>query len=144
MEANYQQILVPVDGSKNAKRAFKRAVRIAHDNHAKLHLVNVIDTRSFENVSSIDESTVNELTDDAKTMLDKYQRIAEKRGIDTDYSIEYGSPKTTISHQMTKRWHVDLIVMGANGLTTVERVLIGSVAAYVSHAAPCDTLLVRK
>ncbi len=144
MISNYKQILVPIDGSKNAKLAFKRALVVAKNYHANLHLVNVIDTRAFENVSSLDESAVNEVTDQAKKMLDQYQKAAQDQGINTDYSIEYGSPKTIISHQMTKRWQIDLIIMGANGLTTVERVLIGSVAAYVSHAAPCDTLLVKR
>lgn len=144
MTENYQQILVPIDGSKNAKLAFKRALVVAKNDHAHLHLVNVIDTRTFDNISSIDESTIDKLTSKTKKTLDQYQASAQKQGINTDYSIEFGSPKTIISHQMTKRWHIDLIIMGANGLTTVERVLIGSVAAYVSHAAPCDTLLVRK
>ena len=144
MTADYQQILVPIDGSKNAKLAFERALKVAKANHAHLHLVNVIDTRVFNNISSIDESTINDLISKTKKSLDKYQKTAQKHGLDTDYSIEFGSPKTIISHRMTKRWHVDLIIMGANGLTTVERVLIGSVAAYVSHTAPCDTLLVRK
>ncbi|XIF20418.1 MAG: universal stress protein [Acetilactobacillus jinshanensis] len=143
MTENYQQILVPIDGSKNAKLAFKRALSVAKNNHAHLHLVNVIDTRTFDNISSIDESTIDKLTSKTKKTLDQYQASAQKQGLN-DYSIEFGSPKTIISHQMTKRWHIDLIIMGANGLTTVERVLIGSVAAYVSHAAPCDTLLVRK
>lgn len=129
MTTNYQQILVPIDGSKNAKLAFKRAMTVAKANHANLHLVNVIDTRAFDNISSVDESTIDQLTKDTKKSLDKYQAVAKKAGLNVDYSIEFGSPKTIISHQMTKRWHIDLIIMGANGLTTVERVLIGSVAA---------------
>ena len=144
MIQNYQQILVPVDGSQNATLAFKRALTVAQNYHAQLHLVNVIDPRIFQNLAGNDQSTVDQITSNSKELLDKYQQLAQKKRINTDYSIEYGSPKTIIAHKMTKRWNIDLIIMGANGLTTVERVLMGSVASYVSRTAPCDTLLIRK
>ena len=44
-------------------------------------------------------------------------------------------PKTSpLDHQP------DLIVMGRTGLTALERVLVGSVTAYVQRFAPCDVL----
>lgn len=144
MIQNYQRILVPVDGSKNAALAFKRALAVAQNYHAQLHLVNVIDPRILQNLAGDDKSAIDRITSNSKNLLDRYQSLAQKKHINADYAIEYGSPKTVIAHQMSKRWNIDLIIMGANGLTTVERVLIGSVASYVSRTAPCDTLLIRK
>ena len=45
MTLKYSQILVAVDGSKEAEWAFKKSVGIAERNNATLNLVNVIDTR---------------------------------------------------------------------------------------------------
>ena len=41
----YEKILVPIDGSKEAKLAFDKAIEVAKRNHAKLVLAHVIDTR---------------------------------------------------------------------------------------------------
>lgn len=45
MVKDYDNILVPVDGSETAERAFDKAVKIALDNNAHLDVLNVIDTR---------------------------------------------------------------------------------------------------
>ena len=47
MVEDYDNILVPVDGSETAERAFDKAVKIALDNNAHLDVLNVIDTRQF-------------------------------------------------------------------------------------------------
>ena len=56
MTQQYQHILVPVDGSKEAELAFKKAVAVALRNGAdtELQLLHVVDTRAFQNVSSFD------------------------------------------------------------------------------------------
>ena len=41
MMEDYNNILVPVDGSETAERAFDKAVQIAIDNNAHLDVLNV-------------------------------------------------------------------------------------------------------
>ena len=52
----YRRILVPVDGSEEAELAFKKAVAVAKRNgeDTELHLLHVVDTRAFQNISSFD------------------------------------------------------------------------------------------
>ena len=50
MELDYKTILVAVDGSNDAERAFRKAVQIARRNQAKLFLAHIIDTRAFTTV----------------------------------------------------------------------------------------------
>ena len=38
---------------------------------------------------------------------------------------------------------VDLIMIGATGLSYIERLFIGSVAQYIVTHATCDTLIIR-
>ena len=144
MIQQYKEILVPVDGSYEAELAFKKGIAVALRNKASLHLVHVIDTRAFQNISSFDTSMVEQVTDTAKTTLDKYIAEAKKAGLDdVDYSIEYGSPKTVIAHDIPTNLNIDLIMIGATGLNAVERLLIGSVTEYVTRTAICDVLVVR-
>ncbi|MBW1605819.1 universal stress protein [Lactobacillus sp. Sy-1] len=144
MQNNYKNILVPVDGSKEAKLAFDKAVAVAKDTNASIHMVHVIDTRSFQNISSFDSSMIEEATDNVKKTLDDYLSQANDAGIkNIDYSIEYGAPKFVIAKETPQRYHTDLIMMGATGLNAFERLMMGSVSDYVSKAASCDVLIVR-
>ncbi|USS85152.1 universal stress protein [Fructilactobacillus myrtifloralis] len=144
MLQEYNEILVPVDGSYGAELAFEKAVAIAKRNHAHLHLVHAIDTRAYQDISSFDTSIVDEITTKSKTRLEKALQTAHDAGLtDVDYSIEYGAPKTIIAKELPQTLKVDLIIMGATGLNAVARLLIGSVTEYVTRNAPCDVLVVK-
>ena len=47
MNQEYQNILVPVDGSKQAERALNKAIAVAKRNDAHIDILNVIDTRAM-------------------------------------------------------------------------------------------------
>lgn len=144
MLTQYQHIQVSVDGSKEADLAFSKAVAIAKRNGAILDILHVIDTRSFQNVSSFDSAMVEQVSNDAKKRMEEYKSRAIKAGIkDVHYSIEFGSPKTIIARDFPKKHDIDLIVVGATGLNAVERLLIGSVTEYVTRTANYDVLVCR-
>ncbi|WP_461240373.1 universal stress protein [Paucilactobacillus sp. N302-9] len=146
MLQQYQHILVPVDGSKEAELAFEKAVAVAKRNgeETELRLVHVVDTRAFQNISSFDTSMVEQVTETAKKTLDKYVDQAKEQGLkNVNYTIEYGAPKTIIARDVPNDMHADLIMIGATGLNAVERLLIGSVTEYVTRMAICDVLVVR-
>ncbi|EEU21158.2 universal stress protein [Lactobacillus mulieris] len=145
MLKQYSHIQIAVDGSKEADLAFSKAVAIAKRNNANLEILHVIDTRSFQNVSSFDSAMVEQVSADAKKKLEEYYDRAVKAGIkNVHYSIEFGSPKTIIAHEFPQKHQTDLIVLGATGLNAVERLLIGSVTEYVTRTADCDVIVIRQ
>lgn len=145
MLKQYSHIQIAVDGSKEADLAFSKAVAIAKRNNANLEILHVIDTRSFQNVSSFDSAMVEQVSADAKKNLEEYYDRAVKAGIkNVHYSIEFGSPKTIIAHEFPQKHQTDLIVLGATGLNAVERLLIGSVTEYVTRTADCDVIVIRQ
>ncbi|RHW49994.1 universal stress protein [Bombilactobacillus bombi] len=144
MLQQYNNILVAIDGSYEAEIAFHKAIEVAKRNHATLHILHVIDTRAFQDVSSFDSSMVEQVTETAKKTIDEYQTTAKDQGVAQVVSkIEYGAPKTTIARNYPKDHKIDLIMIGATGLNAVERLLIGSVTEFVTRNAPCDVLVVR-
>ena len=146
MLQNYKNILVPVDGSYESELAFKKAIDVAKRNgtDTKLHLVHVIDTRAFQNISSFDTAMVEQVSQTAAKTMESYVEEAKKVGFtNIDYAVEYGSPKVVIAKDLPKEKNIDLIMIGATGLNTVERILIGSVTEYVTRSATCDVLVVR-
>ncbi|MBA1435118.1 universal stress protein [Bombilactobacillus bombi] len=144
MLQQYNNIQVAIDGSYEAEMAFHKAIEVAKRNQATLHILHVIDTRAFQDVSSFDSSMVEQVTETAKKTIDEYQATAKAQGVNKVISkIEYGAPKTTIARNYPKDNDIDLIMIGATGLNAVERLLIGSVTEFVTRNAPCDVLVVR-
>lgn len=74
MTLKYNQILVAVDGSKEAEFAFKKSVSIAERNNATLNLVNIIDTRSFAAIEAYDRSIAERAQKFAEDLLGGYKK----------------------------------------------------------------------
>lgn len=51
--------------------------------------------------------------------------------------------KRIIAVDFIKDHHNDLIIMGATGMNAVERMLMGSVTAYVNQHALSDVLIIK-
>ncbi len=144
MTLKYEQILVAVDGSKEAEWAFRKSVGIATRNNATLNLVNIIDTRSFAAIEAYDRSIADRAQKFAEDLLSDYKKEAMAAGVQTvNIVVDYGSPKTMIPRDLASKVHADLIICGATGLNAVERFLIGSVSEHIVRSAKCDVLVVR-
>ncbi|SDO05324.1 universal stress protein [Alkalicoccus daliensis] len=147
MTFRYSTILVAVDGSDEAKRAFRKAVLLSKDHGAKLILVHIFEPRSTAVVGPAgphNQTTFPEAEQYAIGMLDEYKELAEKEGAsNVTVVLDYGSPKVKIAKDVAQKHNVDLIVTGATGLNAVERFLIGSVSQHITRHASCDVLIVR-
>lgn len=144
MALTYKDIIVAVDGSDEAKWAFKKAIAIADRNDATLHLINIIDTRSYAAVEAYDRSIAERAQKYAEELLTDYRKEAAVAGVaNVEIHVEYGSPKTLIPRDLAKKLNADLIICGATGLNRVERFLIGSVSENIVRSAKCDVLVVR-
>lgn len=144
MTQSFETILVAVDGSPEAEQAFYKAVNVAKRNQAKLILTHIIDTRAFQSTSAFDGALADDTTRMAQDSLNALAKEAEAHGLSNIESIvEYGIPKKAIAKDLPLKYNVDLIIIGATGLNTVERLLIGSVSEYVIRHAKCDVLVAR-
>ncbi|MDR1012732.1 MAG: universal stress protein [Lactobacillales bacterium] len=144
MLQEYKNILVAVDGSKEAEKALNKAIDTSKQNQAKLIITHIIDTRTFQAVSSFDGILAEQATKMAEETLKKYEEQAKQKGCNKIKTIlEYGSPKSIIAKQIPSEQTIDLIMLGATGLNAIERLFIGSVSEYVIRHAPCDALIVR-
>lgn len=145
MANHYKNIVVAVDGSKEAEYAFRKSIDVAKRNvGATLNLVNVIDTRSFAAVEAYDRSIAERAQQHSEELLNGYKAQAEAEGVENvNLVIEYGSPKNIITKELSNVVEADLIICGATGLNAVERFLIGSVSEAIVRTAKCDVLVIR-
>ena len=144
----YQRILVPIDGSDVSNAAVQEAARLARELHSQLCLVHVIDlTGLYWTVGSgVPVGDIERgVTQGGEQELNQAKAIAAGEGINPETTLirsESGRLSMAII-DYAKRWSADLIVMGAHGLSGLDRLFLGSVAEGVARSAPVPVLLVR-
>ncbi|MGY3748896.1 universal stress protein [Vagococcus acidifermentans] len=146
MSELYQHILVAVDGSDSADAAFEEAVAIAKKYHAMLYVlyVNEVTSRFLGDFNIITDKMQRALEEVAENKVNQcLQRAVELGLTDIKTFIKHGSPKTWIVDFDESKGPIDLIVMGATGVSGIERVLAGSTTTYVVNHADCSVLVVR-
>lgn len=138
------KILVPVDGSENAKRALDQAISIAKGSNASITIVNVAEKPPTVYVES--QKILNEISrmsrEQASKVLDEYDALAESRGVKADSVIIEGEPAASII-AYAEKGGFDMIVMGSRGLGKFKELLLGSVSSKVVSGARCSVLIVK-
>ncbi|MGT2756188.1 universal stress protein [Streptococcus ovuberis] len=144
MLQTYQTIMVAVDGSPEAELAFEKAIHVALRNQAKLIITHVIDNRSLHTYSAFDTNIYVNLEKEARAQLAAYEDRARQAGLKhIKQVLELGDPRPLLAKEIPDREQVDLILLGATGLNSFERLLIGSSSEYIMRNARVDLLIVR-
>ena len=144
MDAEYEVILTPVDGSEFAEKAFQKAVRIAKLNNAKLVLAHIIESPSPAMVKQYEQHLIDQTKEDTQKILDEYVKVAKEEGLqDVESVVKFGKTKVEISETLAAAYQADLIIVGAKGKSAIERMLIGSVSEYIMRHAEIDVLIAR-
>ena len=134
------------DFSTNAEAAFVEAFDLAGKYRAKLFLIHVL------------PPVINPLTTETEWVLPTEDTKALILNLEERMQQEYGSRLTgQIDYELVilnghisseiltflKKNRIDLVVMGAYGLSGMGFVLFGSVAKRVVHKAHCSVMIVR-
>jgi nucleotide-binding universal stress UspA family protein len=80
--------------------------------------------------------------DTARRLVNQTVQQLIKAGFTAEPMCKVGDPAEEIMNVASKRT-ADLIVMGAKGLGTIDRILLGSVSTRVVQYASCPVLVVR-
>ncbi len=147
------RILVPVDGSRTARKAAEYAFGLAALCRATVTLLTVVDKMAFvgkpsvpasETEIKITEPIEDYLREAAEADMGQIEASGGPRGVITKKVIRYGHAVEEIVKE-AETSNTDLIIMGSHGRSALQAALLGSVTYGVMH---CDTtipvLVVRK
>ncbi|MBA7624215.1 Stress response protein NhaX [subsurface metagenome] len=139
-----KKILVPVDGSDQARKAIDFAANLAKQNDATIHLLHVyklpiIPEGMGEYVIS-DRIELQALGDQIISVAQ--DEVRKKGGQHIEATVMEGDPAERII-AYAKDHDVDMIVMGNRGLGSFKGLLLGSVSNKVSHRADRTCVIVR-
>lgn len=147
----YKKILLPTDGSENAKRAAEHALKIGSRSGADILVLNVVETPRFSGIRSVDKTELKkELEREGQNAFDDYLNMLVEikdggkcqKDVKLDLKFEEGSPADKILETIDEE-SVDLVVMGTSGKHGINRFLLGSVAENTMRSAKCPVLVIR-
>jgi nucleotide-binding universal stress UspA family protein len=130
MSRPINSILVPTDGSDGARIGARRGIDFAATTGADLHVLSAVDSRDIEPELSSDGQSERErlLEEEAKRAVESIATLAQTHlASQITTAVESGIPFQTINDYVDTH-DIDLIVMGTQGRTGFERVVLGSVA----------------
>lgn len=140
------KILVATDGSKNALRAVKYAVKLSAElrDTAAITLVSVHDDVAFRHAERFVGKAA--VTDYLRELSDKdlaeSRKALDKAGVRHDMIIRTGNIGVEIAQAATDG-KFDLIVMGSKGRSALKDLLMGSVAQRVMELSKTPVLMVK-
>lgn len=137
----YRKILVAVDGSDFSLHALRESFKLAFREGSWITVVSVA-PRYEGDLSLVGVGNVlGTLRSYCETALSKAKEIAKSSGALIKTVCEEGEPYERII-DLAEAENCDLIVMGRKGLSGLERVFVGSVAARVIGHSQRDVLVI--
>jgi nucleotide-binding universal stress UspA family protein len=141
--ATFKRILVAIDGSPLSAQATDVAAGLATALGAEVAFVYVIEPG--ETVAPAGGMPADELR---KVVQQEGHSVLEAAASRVHVEpppwrfLKEGKPAAEIV-AAAREWGADLIVIGTHGRSGLGRVVLGSIAEAVVHAAPCPVLLAR-
>lgn len=138
----FKKILIATDGSECNRAAINEAIRIAKDLGSVLVAVYVVDLGVLNSAAlgEGEDFVFCSLKAEAAKALKQLKEMVD--GIEVETHLLQGKPAAAITDFAAKNG-IDLIVVGARGKSSMEELLLGSVADRVIRTASCPVLVVK-
>lgn len=136
----FSRILVGLDGSDISKIAFTRALGFAQQEKAELHAIVVVTPLHSRNHGN--DALLTRSESDARSLLEELERVAKENDVSYTPHLASGRPGDLIL-ETAEKIDADLIVIGSLGKTHMERILLGSVSAYVTKYGKTNVMVIR-
>ncbi|GEN86802.1 universal stress protein [Oceanobacillus sp. FSL W8-0428] len=138
----YKHILLASDGSENAVRAAKEAVKLAsYDKEAIIDVTYVIDYEKSK--TDVLHSSSSEAIDvERRKKNSKVIQFLHDANANFKTTILRGKPGPEIVKYANDQ-KVDIVVIGSRGLNALQEMVLGSVSHKVMKRAHCPALIVK-
>ena len=146
-DASARPILVPVDFSDYSRRALHRAVTLARQSKARLHLLNVIEGSRDDSLREVyhesSSGTPDAATPPGPSSFDHFLADFDLDGLDTTTQVADRNASQAIV-RVAAEIKADLIVIGSHGRgNLLQNLLLGGTVYQVVRRAGCGVMVVK-
>lgn len=141
-----KQILVPTDFSTRAENALKAAAQIARKNNCEIHLLHMLEIPSQMNDAITGGAAIPEIMLFLQKAKETMQFIKEKnylQGITVIDFIQLEKASHGILSFINKE-EIDLVIMGSNGVSGIEELILGSNTEKVVRLSPVPVIVIKE
>ncbi len=142
----FKKLVVGYDGSESSQKALEKAIALAKELNAELHIVGVVRPFEFAAIDYIPPEEIEEYEKEEMTKEEKYlseaKKIAEKEGIEPFTKVMEGEPAEELMSYADEN-DCDLIIIGHRGVGGFKRMLLGSTASNLVKYANQSVLVVK-
>lgn len=131
-------ILVAIDGSKYAERAFEHACELSIMKNIPIIIINVV-----EEYTTTGHSILRELKKSSTEMLREYKSRAESIGIQKPSTIHSVGNAVEEILKIANRKYVDTLVIGSRGKYGTSEDMLGGTSYKLIHYSKCTVTIVR-
>jgi nucleotide-binding universal stress UspA family protein len=138
-------ILVPIDGSKQARRALKYAIKLLNEGFkAEIHIIHIQPiVLPLGELPLIDADLIAQAQQEqGEKILKSAGALLNKAAIAYHQHFEIGPIASRIVNY-AKKHGCDTIVMGSRGMGALGNLLLGSIASQVIHLAEIPVTLIK-
>ncbi len=141
----YETVLFPTDGSETATEAAAHAIDMATRHDADLHVLYVVDHHRVSQMAPKlgTDHIKRTLKQEGERITTETAATAREAGIETVEIVREGTPGQTIV-DYADEVDAGAIVMGTNGRSGIDRLLLGSVAERVIQLSERPVMTVKR
>jgi nucleotide-binding universal stress UspA family protein len=143
------KILVPVDGSKHSEEAIRTSIELVKAKAAEILVITVVPSiggmEDHEISPGKRDRHEEEMARYADEIIQKAEAMMAAAGVKPMHarSIMAGTSVPDAIVEFAEKEQIDLIVMGSHGMSTSERLRLGSVVTHVVKYSPCSVYVVK-
>jgi nucleotide-binding universal stress UspA family protein len=144
-------ILVPTDFSEHANHALDLAKQLALKHEMAIHLLHIVEQPGSQYITPVtggahdqmENVFVLRMIEKVKAKMQETANELAQEGIKTTFKVKIGNPFKQISSQI-KGENYHLIVMGTQGASGLDEVMVGSNTEKVIRHATCPVVTLKE
>jgi len=138
----YKHILLAADGSENAIRAAKEAIKIAKVSQGAM--IDIVYVADFEKSKRdvLHATSPESLELERRRKVEPIEQLVKEANVLAKITILKGAPGPEIVRYANEE-NVDLVVIGSRGLNALQQMVLGSVSHKVMKRVTCPALIVK-
>lgn len=143
MKMNSKKIMVGVDESPDALKAFRYAIQEARHEMAELLIVSILEEQKINVYQSMDKNYWEKEMEALKERCAAYKKEALEYGVvRVTALVDKGNPGELIVNKYIPGYEPDLLIIGAKSTSRIRN-FFGSQAAYMARYAKISTTIIR-